>query len=340
MFVLQPFLQPDLGLMMFKPGKSLLSEIIKESHGNRFLVMPLPAQLVGEPSGRLTKVISHAAVETLIGDARLNAFFLRSEVQKRLGDDFLSWVKRIPHCQLSDGEYCDKNLTVFQPAGGGAIRLCWHHDNVERSNQTDNAQSIALKNLSIWAFERIRSQLKLPHDRALSFPEIGWWAVTKQLTHYMPQELLTVLFGNNPQSRSFMFGGKKDTDNRYVPDERERMANYIKPIKQFIIDPEPPAMFMARPKEVTWKSEAYLKFVRSLPCVITGKTTDIVAHHLIGHGEGKMGGKCHDLFTMPLHVDEHRKFHDDPKGWEELHGSQLIYLKRTIGMALSRSACR
>ncbi|MBF9000695.1 DUF968 domain-containing protein [Vibrio sp. CAIM 722] len=64
------------------------------------------------------------------------------------------------------------------------------------------------------------------------------------------------------------------------------------------------------------------------------KNVDIAAHHLIGHSEGKMGSKAHDLFTMPLHVDEYRNFHDDPTGWESMNGSQLYYVKQTIKKAL------
>lgn len=66
---------------------------------------------------------------------------------------------------------------------------------------------------------------------------------------------------------------------------------------------------------------------------MTGKTEGVVAHHLIGHGEGMMGAKTHDLLTSPLTVEEHHKFHDDPKGWAEKHGSQLFYVKQTIKRA-------
>lgn len=116
----------------------------------------------------------------------------------------------------------------------------------------------------------------------------------------------------------------------------------MKPVKKFEIDAEPPAMFMERPKASTWQSEAYLKFVRSLPCIITGRkasdTDPVVAHHLIGHGEGKMGGKAHDLFTMPMLASEHQRFHHDPKAWEQQYGSQLQHVKATIKKALDMGA--
>ncbi len=55
-----------------------------------------------------------------------------------------------------------------------------------------------------------------------------------------------------------------------------------------------------------------------MPCVVTGKT--------------------HDMLTFPLTADEHRKFHDDPKIWEAKHGSQLFYVKQTIKRALELEA--
>ena len=119
---------------------------------------------------------------------------------------------------------------------------------------------------------------------------------------------------------------RRESDERFELDSKVIFNERAGAVK-LIVDDEPPAMFMARPKEITWKSEKYLNFVRSLPCVVPGKTEGVVAHHLIGHGEGKMGANTHDLFIFPLTSEEHRKFHDAPKGWEEKHGSQLFYVK-------------
>lgn len=59
----------------------------------------------------------------------------------------------------------------------------------------------------------------------------------------------------------------------------------------------------------------------------------VVVHNLIDHGDGKMGGKTHDLFTIPMLASEHQKFHHDPKAWEQLHGSQLFLVKEAIKKA-------
>jgi hypothetical protein len=328
MLVLQPFLQADLGLMMFKPGKTLLSELAKMSQGNRLVVMPLPAELVDVPSGKLHRPIFQERSKPLIEDERLLEFFTKPDVVKRLGGGFYQWLERIPHCQLSDGEYCDKNLTMLDYSVG-AIRLCWHHDNQERLTMSDKGRQIAKRNLLLWAHASVVRSLNFPQGHALTLPELGWWSIKNSVYQDLPNSVLNQLVGTKHSDEYF---------TRFEPAPDTKMESLVKPVIEFIVDPEPPAMFMARPKEIKWRSEKYLKFVRSLPCVVTGRTEGVVAHHLIGHGEGEMGGKTHDLFTMPLTVDEHRRFHDDPKGWEDRNGSQLTHIKNVIGRALGIGA--
>lgn len=328
MLVLQPFLQPDLGLMMFKPGKTLLSELTKMSQGNRLVVMPLPAELVDVPSGKLNRLVFPDSSKPLTEDEFLLEFFTNPEVLKRLGGDFYQWLERIPHCQLSDGEYCDKNLT-FLDYSVGAIRLCWHHDNQERANMSQNGQKIAKRNLLLWGHASIVRSLKLPKNHALTYPELGWWSIRNGVYQFLPQAVLDKLLGTRNNDDYFA---------RFEMSNEEKLNELVKPVLELVVDPEPPAMFMARPKEIVWRSEKYLQFVRSLPCVVTGRTDGVVAHHLIGHGEGKMGGKTHDLFTMPLTAEEHRRFHDDPKRWEARNGSQLMHVKNVLKRALELGA--
>ena len=330
MLVLQPFLQADLGLMMFKPGKTLLSELVKMSQGNRLIVMPLPEELVNVPSGKVNRPVIQDSSKLLVDDKRLLEFFNHVEVQKRLGS-FKHWLERIPHCQLSDGEYCDKNLTVLD----GAVRVCWHHDNQERNNPSVETESIAQRNVMLWGLDRIQSQLKV--DRHISLPELCWWSVVNGVYDHLPQSIVDEVFGLKKKPETNGLVVRRESDERFELNSKAILKERAGAVK-LIVDDEPPAMFMARPKEITWQSEKYLKFVRSLPCVVTEKTEGVVAHHLIGHGEGKMGAKTHDLFTFPLTAEEHRKFHDDPKGWEAKNGSQLFYVKQTIKRALELGA--
>ena len=49
-----------------------------------------------------------------------------------------------------------------------------------------------------------------------------------------------------------------------------------------------------------WRSEQYLAWVRTQPCVVCGATTGIAAHHMIGmYNLGGMGLKAPDSYAMP-----------------------------------------
>jgi hypothetical protein len=56
----------------------------------------------------------------------------------------------------------------------------------------------------------------------------------------------------------------------------------------------------AAQKDTRWRSEAYLAWVRSLPCCVCGATTGIAAHHLVGMWQvSGMGLKASDSLAMP-----------------------------------------
>ncbi|MWC62597.1 DUF977 family protein [Escherichia coli] len=58
-------------------------------------------------------------------------------------------------------------------------------------------------------------------------------------------------------------------------------------------------------------------------------------HHLIGHGQGGMGTKAHDLFVLPLCRKHHNELHTDTVAFEEKYGSQLELIFRFIDRALA-----
>lgn len=63
--------------------------------------------------------------------------------------------------------------------------------------------------------------------------------------------------------------------------------------------------------------EAYLRFIRSLPCVVYGTPPPSHAHHEVGGGRGK-GQKAPDRRTIPLSPRAHDEFHAGRgfcKGW-------------------------
>ncbi|KXN53213.1 hypothetical protein AUS43_01305 [Escherichia coli] len=70
------------------------------------------------------------------------------------------------------------------------------------------------------------------------------------------------------------------------------------------------------------------------PCACCGKPADD-PHHLIGHGQGGMGTKAHDLFVLPLCRKHHDELHADTVAFEEKYGSQLELIFRFIDRALA-----
>lgn len=341
MLVLKPFIQTDLGLVMLKPGKALLDEFIRMSNGNRVLISPLPKELVNVPSGKLNHtVIPDSSKKSLVDDDRLLEFFLHADVQKRLGS-FYHWLESIPHCQLSDGEFCDKNLT-FLDCKHGAVRLCWHHDNQERMSLSEQSRVLAKANILVWGVSSVSRSLNFTSSHSLTLPELCWWAVKEGMYSHLPQSIVDQMFGIKPKKKENTLTMRRESGPDFTKTPTEQLERLAKQVVRLTIDDNPPAMHMKRPKQLNWRSEKYLKFVRSLPCVVTGRTgtesDPVVAHHLIGHGEGKMGGKAHDLFIMPMLASVHQEFHHDPKAWEAKFGSQLFFVKQTIKKALDYGA--
>jgi len=91
-----------------------------------------------------------------------------------------------------------------------------------------------------------------------------------------------------------------------------------------------------RPRE---HDKAHLDFIRSLPCLVTGKRP-VEAAHLrypdlrYGKTSVGMGEKPDDRWTVPLHRDQHRDQHaaGDERGWWASHGIDPV----PVAMALSQ----
>ncbi len=80
--------------------------------------------------------------------------------------------------------------------------------------------------------------------------------------------------------------------------------------------------------------EKYTRWVKTQPCACCGMPADD-PHHLIGHGQGGMGTKAHDLFVLPLCRKHHDELHTDTVAFEEKYGSQLELIFRFIDRALA-----
>ena len=91
---------------------------------------------------------------------------------------------------------------------------------------------------------------------------------------------------------------------------------------------------MLKPKRRRWVNEKYTRWVKAQPCVCCNKQADD-PHHLIGHGQGGMGTKAHDLFVIPLCREHHDELHADPVAFESKYGDQLALVFRVIDRALA-----
>ena len=86
-------------------------------------------------------------------------------------------------------------------------------------------------------------------------------------------------------------------------------------------------------KKPKWRNKNYTDWVKSQPSCISGRPADD-PHHIKGHGFGG-SVKAPDWATIPLTRDEHDLLHNVGwRRWEEVNGSQLEHVARTLGEAV------
>lgn len=267
-------------------------------------------------------------------NSELVDFFSHPDVQKKMVPTS-TYVDRLTTCQMSDGGYCDRNLKTRR-TGEGAIRLCWHHDNL--ADDSNLAFNIARNNSVRFGLRDVARLLYGDANRPVTIVDLCWWAVRNDVFTLLPEKVLESQFERelNTARRTAVFNSKVSNE-RYQEPIKETLKRYAGPVIKLAVDDEPPASFMRKPKMLTWHSEKYLKFVRTLPCRQCGCEAGI-AHHLIQHGEGKMGGKAHDIFTFALCNQHHQELHRGVDAWEKAHGTQLWHVKETIKLAFGMEA--
>lgn len=87
------------------------------------------------------------------------------------------------------------------------------------------------------------------------------------------------------------------------------------------------------------KSPAYLGYVASLPCCVSGQV-GVTVHHIVGHGLKGNGEKTSDLLAIPLAPHLHLPgypeglHHMGHKAWELKYGSQVDFAARTLLQAV------
>lgn len=327
-----PVAVKELGLLMLKLGQQL-DPVMKSVAGGRVLVLHAPAGLDSYQAG-LVDIPSIAGESVLLNDDRLfplwDALPAENEYYEKGLKQFVSFKHE---CQLFTEE-CHKEL-VLRKIGTSWVRLCWVHDNELKDEPM--IKPIARRNQVAFWLSAICMELGLPAAHPLTLPELCWWLTLKGWIDRLPESVIRAVLGRPESSLKSTSLGMKSTDDLYRESPRTEIVQRTKPVVKFIADAEPPALFMLRPKPMRWENTSYTRYVKVLPCVVCGKQADD-PHHLIGHGQGKMGGKTHDLFTIPLCRQHHNELHKDMRAWEREHGSQISHLLNTIDRALKEGA--
>jgi len=323
--LLKPIIQPELGLVFLKPGKALLPMF-----GGRVLISTEPHEFSQLPSGALP-----AADQMIANDPRFQPFYQQERVIRAAGgiNALEYWVSQISACQ-ADGEHSRHMATLRY--GDSALRLCESHDNFYTGQTLPKLDVIADTNRAAWIVDRARGHFLLPEGHQLTLPELCWWAALHDLADLLPEDVSAASLRVKPYT--VPAGTKREADITHTPAAREIVAaKASKAIKVLKIDPEPPQSFMKIPKRHRWVNPKYLQWVKSQPCVCCGARADD-PHHIIGHGQGGMGTKAHDLLTIPLCRQHHDDLHRDMSRWEAEHGNQIDFWFKFIDFSISVGA--
>lgn len=313
--LLTPFIQQELGVVILKPGAELLPYL-----SGRLLVATEPEEFKALPSGRLP-----TTDQQLANDPRLLPFFEQERVINAAGGPRVLevWVKQLKECQWYDPDDSHvQNLTTLR-YGQRSIRLCWHHDNKLREHTLPRLNQLATSNLITWIISTICSYFRLPEGHQLTMPELCWWAVVNEVSDLLPDSIARASLRMLPAVMKS--GPTSESDITWTPNPTQIIESKVEQVKKVLalkIDDEPPASFMRIPKRYRWESAKWLKWVKSQQCCGCGSSADD-PHHIIGHGQGGMGTKAHDIFTIPLCRACHDALHADMRVWEAEHGSQI-----------------
>ncbi|WP_086869633.1 DUF968 domain-containing protein [Kosakonia pseudosacchari] len=322
--LLNPVVVTELGLVMFRPGASLLPHFRR----GRMLLENEPERLAGMPNGELPP-----AEQPLAEDPALVGVFENEAVLRRAGgiNGLESWLESGTGCQWPHESWHDENMTTMRHAPG-AIRLCWHCDNILREHSTEQLAGIARANCAAYILTTARRELGFDDSHSLTLPEFCWWLARNGLADVLPEEAARqVLLMPKPVIKSVT----RELDLiPGMPQAREIVEEVAKQVLALRIDTETPESFMLRPKRRRWENEKYTRWVKAQQCMCCNNPADD-PHHLIGHGNGGMGTKAHDLFVIPLCRAHHDALHADTVAFEEKYGSQLVLLFRFLDRALS-----
>lgn len=310
--LLNPVVVPEMGIVIFRPGASLLPHFRR----GRMLLENEPERLAGMPSGVLPP-----AEQPLAEDPALAGVFDNEAVLGRAGglNGLESWLRDGSGCQWPHESWHDENMTTLRHAPG-VIRLCWHCDNLLREQSSESLETIARANTAAYILRAARREFGFDEAHTLTLPEFCWWLAFEGLADALPDSAARrVLRLPEPEIKHVY---RESELVPGLPSPREIVQAAAKHVVKISVDPDTPNAQLKRPKSTRLVIPKYISWIKTQPCVACGMPADD-AHHLIGHGQGGMGTKAHDFHVIPLCRADHRELHADPKAWEEKHGSQL-----------------
>lgn len=330
--LLTPYFQTEVGIVFFR-----LPPTVKPSDlGERTLLQPAPAELQTQKSGKVENVVDNpTSCSALVALAKSEKVRQAVNVRaKGLGEyPYTHYVQQIQTCQCRDGKYCHSEK-VLAEVENGLVQLCWHHDKIRMQGEIEPSRLAQLADLNWQAFVAscIKRDLRKPQTASVEFCDVILWVCLKGLIDVLDMDDVRQFLGYQKQIDL----SKESSIGFELPEPRQALQKVASQLK-LKVDPEPLASFMAIPKLKRFENRKWLQFVKSQPCVCCGARADD-PHHIIGHGGGKMGGKEHDLFTIPLCRVHHNELHRDVGGFEQQYGSQLELLYRFLDRAIGMEA--
>lgn len=321
--LLTPEVAPMTGVVIFRPG----SELMHLFRRGRVLIEPQAESMAELPSGLLPETTQELQNDPLMRDV-----FENQKVIHRAGglNSLDAWLERKLECQYPHSEWHDRNYTITRHAPG-SIRTCWGCDLKIRDQFTEGLAGIARENLVSWLLKVVNGQLGFSEDHVLTLPEFCWWMVRSDLADEIPEAVAHKALRLKKESHQSV---TRESDIVPALPAKQLVQEKAKKIVAMKVDPETPESFMFKPKRRRWVNEKYTRWVKAQPCACCNKQADD-PHHLIGHGQGGMGTKAHDLFVIPLCREHHDELHADPVAFESKYGDQLVLVFRVIDRALA-----
>ncbi|EBG0681796.1 DUF968 domain-containing protein, partial [Salmonella enterica subsp. enterica serovar Typhimurium] len=177
--LLTPEIAPRMGVVLFRPGSELMPLFMQ----GRVLLEPEPEQFSSFACGAVP-----AVSQPLADDPAVRDVFCNESVIYRAGglDSLESWLLRGNGCQWPHSDWHSEQMTTMRHAPG-AIRLCWHCDNLLREQFTERLKSIAVENTTKWVLSVVCRDLGFDDMHAVTLPELCWWMVRNNLAEVLPE---------------------------------------------------------------------------------------------------------------------------------------------------------